>query len=75
MANAPVKTASMPAAGAESYVGIAVAMELAMEELSRKFPSFFPNKTEQSGSISSNRFVMHDKKILVQPRDNIFSNV
>ena len=44
MANAPVKTASLVAGGAESYVGIAVAMELAMEELSRRFPSFFPQE-------------------------------
>ena len=48
MANAPVKTASLPTAGAESYVGIAVAMELAMEELSHKFPSFFPQEENSS---------------------------
>ena len=41
MANAPVKTASLPVAGSESYIGMAVAMEFAVEALSKKFPDFF----------------------------------
>ena len=41
IANAPVKTGSMPEAGSASYVGLAVAMELAVNELSAKFPAFF----------------------------------
>ena len=41
IASAPVKTGSLPEAGSESYVGLAIAMELAMNELSEKFPAFF----------------------------------
>ena len=41
IANAPVKTASLPNAGSESYVGLAGAMELAMYELFKIFPTFF----------------------------------
>ena len=41
IASAPVKTGSLPEAGSESYVGLAIAMELAMNELSDKFPAFF----------------------------------
>ena len=38
----------MPDAGSESYVGLAIAMELAMNELSEKFPAFFGGKTRPS---------------------------
>ena len=41
IASAPVKTGSLPEGGSESYVGLAIAMELAMNELAQKFPSFF----------------------------------
>ena len=41
IASAPVKTGSLPEAGSESYVGLAIAMELAMNELAQKFPEFF----------------------------------
>ena len=41
MANAPVSTQSLPESGSESFVGLTKAMELAMEELSRKFPEYF----------------------------------
>ena len=41
IASAPVATGSLPEAGSESYVGLAIAMELAMNELSEKFPEFF----------------------------------
>ena len=47
IANAPVKTASLPVAGSESYIGTAVTMELAMKELmseellSEELPWFF----------------------------------
>ena len=41
IANAPVKTASLPEAGSASYVGLAASMELAMNELSTQFPAFF----------------------------------
>ena len=41
MANAPVKTASLPLGGSESYIGTAATMEFAMEKLSEKFPKFF----------------------------------
>ena len=48
IANAPVKTASLPEAGSESYVGLAIAMELAMNELSDEFPSFFVEENKPS---------------------------
>ena len=48
IASAPVKTGSLPEAGSESYVGLAVAMELAMDELAEKFPSFFVQGTRSS---------------------------
>ena len=41
MANAPVSTLSLPRSGSESYIGLAKVMELATEELSEKFPTFF----------------------------------
>ena len=41
IASAPVATGSLPEAGSESYVGLAIAMELAMNELAEKFPAFF----------------------------------
>ena len=41
IANAPVKTVSLPVGGSESYAGTAMAMEFAIDELSRKFPTFF----------------------------------
>ena len=40
MANAPVATLSMPETGSQSYVGMAVDMELAMESLLDMFPGF-----------------------------------
>merc|ERR1712032_1184047 len=51
MASAPVKTGSLPEAGSESYVGLAIAMELAMIELSKKFPSFFVEENRSSSEI------------------------
>ena len=48
IAGAPVATASLPEAGSESYVGLAVAMELAMNELAEKFPDFFLKGTRPS---------------------------
>ena len=48
IANAPVKTVSVPEGGSGSYVGFAKAMELAMNELSEKFPAFFEQETEPS---------------------------
>ena len=48
MASAPVATGSLPDAGSESYVGLAIAMELAMNELSEKFPAFFGEKARPS---------------------------
>ena len=41
IASAPVSTISFPVSGSEAYVGTAVGIQLAMEELSKKFPSFF----------------------------------
>ena len=52
MANAPVKTASLPSAGAESYVGTTLAMKLVMEELSTNFSSFFPQQEQKTGPQS-----------------------
>ena len=50
IASAPVATASVPDAGSESYVGLAIAMELAMNELTEKFPAFFgKGKRESEG--------------------------
>ena len=40
MANAPVATLSMPEAGSQSYVGMAMDMELAVEALLDMFPRF-----------------------------------
>ena len=48
IAGAPVATASLPEAGSESYVGLAIAMELAMNELAEKFPSFCVQGTRPS---------------------------
>ena len=48
IANAPVKTASLPDAGSESYVGLASAMELAVYELSENFPAFFVEEAKPS---------------------------
>ena len=48
IASAPVATGSMPDAGSESYVGLSIAMELAMNELSEKFPAFFGEGIRQS---------------------------
>ncbi len=48
IAGAPVATASLPEAGSESYVGLAIGMELAMNELAEKFPSFFVQGTRSS---------------------------
>ena len=46
MANAPVSTQSLPRSGSESFVGLTIAMKLAMEELSRKFPEYFVPQAE-----------------------------
>ena len=48
IASAPVATGSLPDAGSESYVGLALAMELAMNELAEKFPNFFVKGSRQS---------------------------
>ena len=48
IASAPVATGSLPEAGSESYAGLAIAMELAINELSEKFPTFFGGKTRPS---------------------------
>ena len=48
IASAPVATGSLPDAGSESYAGLAIAMELAMNELSKKFPAFFGAKARPS---------------------------
>ena len=45
IASAPVATGSLPDAGSESYAGLAIAMELAMDELSERFPAFFRRTT------------------------------
>ena len=45
MANAPVSTASFPEEGSQSFVGLALAMELAINELADRFPAFFGTKT------------------------------
>ena len=60
IANAPVKTASLPVAGSESYIGTAVTMELAMKELmseqllSEELPFFFqkPNVPELNPTLT-----------------------
>lgn len=41
ISNAPVSTVSEPESGSESYLGVAVGMQMAMKSLSEKFPSFF----------------------------------
>ena len=50
IASAPVATGSLPEAGSESYVGLAIAMELAMNELSENpdFSAFFGGATRPS---------------------------
>ena len=53
IASAPVKTGSLPEAGSESYVGLAIAMELAINELSERFPAFFT-----AGKRKTNRCAM-----------------
>ncbi len=50
IASAPVATGSLPEAGSESYVGLAIAMELAMNELAEKFPSFFVEKARAASN-------------------------
>ena len=50
IASAPVATGSLPEAGSESYVGLAIAMELAMNELADKFPAFFVQGTPPSNN-------------------------
>ena len=41
IASAPVSTMSVPVSGSQDYVGAAMVMKLAVEQLSKKFPSFF----------------------------------
>ena len=60
IANAPVATASLPEAGSGSYVALANSMELAMDELSEKFPAFFGGKTQPS--TGSECDTHHNKK-------------
>ena len=48
IAHAPIATMAFPDGGSEPYVGLAIAMELAMNELSEKFPVFFGGKTQPS---------------------------
>ena len=50
MSNAPVSTASFPEAGSESYVGLANAMELAVDELSTMFPEVLRGETPRFDS-------------------------
>ena len=50
IASAPVATGALPEAGSGSYVGLALSMELAMNELAKKFPSFFPANTKPSNN-------------------------
>ena len=49
IANAPVGTLSLPKHGSEAYIGLATAMELAMNEMSEEFPAFFAKEAEPSG--------------------------
>ena len=49
IANAPVSTASIPDHGSLSNAGLALAMELAMDELSQKFPFLSPNVPRCTG--------------------------
>ena len=53
MSNAPVSTASFPDAGSEAYVGLANAMELAMDELSTIFPEMLRGETKSSNPSKS----------------------
>ena len=53
IANAPVATVSLPEAGAQSYVGLALDMEHAVNELSKKFPSFFGEETKPSNEYKA----------------------
>ena len=48
IANAPVGTVCLPKHGSEAYVGLATAMELAMDEISKEFPAFFVGEAEPS---------------------------
>ena len=47
-AHAPIATMAFPDGGSEPYVGLAIAMELAMNELSEKFPAFFVEENKPS---------------------------
>ena len=49
IANAPVKTASVREHGSLSNAGLALAMELAMNELSEKFPFLSPDRPRCTG--------------------------
>ena len=50
IASAPVTTGALPESGSGSYVGLALTMELAMNELAEKFPAFFPGNTKPSNN-------------------------
>ena len=65
IASAPVKTGSLPEAGSESYVGLAIAMELAMNELAEKFPAFFGGKTRPSTGSERRHTTTKTSKILM----------
>merc|ERR1719362_1735549 len=41
IASAPLGASSLPEDGSESHVGLAITMELAINELAEKFPAFF----------------------------------
>ena len=48
VASAPVKLMPFVGTGSESYAGLAIAMELAMNELSQTFPAFFVEESKPS---------------------------
>ena len=80
MSNAPVSTASFPDAGSEAYVGLANAMELAMDELSTIFPEMLQGETKSSNRCEGLRVlkqqhlmspVIYNEWIVVATRLNV----
>ena len=73
MSNAPVPTASFPEAGSEAYVGLANAMELAMDELSTMFPEILRGETKSSNRYEGLNVLIQHKSCLLytspSPRD------
>ena len=55
IASAPVSTAALPEGGSEAYAGLAIAMELAMNELTnlREFASFFGEQNQTSNGCGT----------------------